>query len=125
MNGVLFQGFHWFLATNFPGSQNRNLWQFLADEADHLRAIGITAVWIPPAYWGANRTGVGYDVYDHYNIGEFPAHGDANVATRYGTKADLKAAVTALHGNGQNQPISVYADIVLNHKTGGDESDGF
>lgn len=125
MNGVLFQGFHWFLATNFPGSNGRNLWQFLAGEADHLRSIGITAVWMPPAYRGANRTGVGYDVYDHYNIGEFPAHKDSNVATRYGTQADLKAAVTALHGNGQNQSIGVYADIVLNHKTGGDESDGF
>lgn len=125
MNGVLFQGFHWYLRMDFPGSGGRNLWQFLADEADHLRSIGIDAVWIPPAYRGANRTGTGYDVYDHYNIGEFAVGDDASVATKYGTKAQLQAAISSLHGNGNNKHIDVYTDIVLNHKSGGQPADHF
>ena len=118
MNGVLFQSFHWFLSHNFPHSSGRNLWTFLRDEAGHLRSIGVDAIWLPPASRGAEAEGVGYDVYDHYNIGEFPFKG--RHATRYGTRSELHAAIQALKGTG----IQVYADIVLNHKSGGGE-DGF
>lgn len=124
LNGVMFQGFHWFLKEDsFPSSKGRKLWQFLGEEATHYRDIGIDAVWIPPAYKAAfNRTNsVGYDVYDHFDLGEFPIKGDPdpNPETKYGSKQELLEAVQALHGDGENKRIQVYADIVLNHKMGG------
>lgn len=118
MNGVLFQAFHWFLEKDFPYSDGRNLWTFLHDEAQHLASIGFNAVWLPPASRGANLDGVGYDVYDHYNVGEFPLRGQQ--ATRYGLRDELYHAVKALQATG----LQVYADIVLNHKAGGAE-DGY
>jgi alpha-amylase len=117
MNGVLLQGFHWFLKPDFPQSSSRRLWAFLRDEADHYRFIGIDAVWIPPASRGENPDGVGYDVYDHYNTGEFALNGRTH--TRYGTKDELKEAIAVLHGDGTQRRLGVYADIVLNHKAGG------
>ena len=126
LNGVLLQGFHWFLKSNFPGSGNRSLWKFLDEEADHLRKIGITAVWIPPAYKAAfDRTNsVGYDVYDHYDLGEFTIRNETSGRTKYGTKPELQQAIRSLHGDGTTPRIGVYADIVLNHKVGGQE-DGY
>jgi alpha-amylase len=125
INGVMFQGFHWFLRHDFPGSNNRSLWEFLRDEADHLRDAGMDAVWIPPAYKAAfNRTNsVGYDVYDHFDLGEFIAEYETDRRTKYGNKRQLLEAVRALHGDGANRPIQVYADVVLNHKVGGAEDD--
>ncbi len=117
VNGVLLQGFHWFLKAQFP--DGRNLWRFLRDEADELRAAGFDAVWIPPAYKpaGNRESSVGYDVYDHFDLGEFGAEG--RVRTKYGTKGELLEAIAALHGQGDRKRISVYADVVLNHKMGG------
>lgn len=119
MNEVLFQAFHWYLQPQFPQSGGRKLWAFLRDEAPHLRAIGIDAVWLPPASRGADASGVGYDVYDHYNISEFEVWGQTE--TRYGTRQELHQAIDALHGNGGESRLQVYADIVLNHRAGGGE----
>lgn len=123
MNGVLLQAFHWYLQADASRMNGKKLWQFLKDEAGHLRSIGVDAIWIPPAYRGAEANGAGYDVYDHYNIGEFPVN--AHTGTRYGTKQELREAIEALHGNGSNKRINVYADIVINHKTGGDANPVF
>jgi alpha-amylase len=57
-------------------------------------------------------------VYDHYNTGEFEIAN--NTGTKYGTRQELKDAITSL----KNHHISVYADVVLNHQTGG-QPDGF
>lgn len=125
MNGVLLQGFHWFFPAGSLSANKRRLWQFLQEEADWYRAIGIDAIWIPPAYRGQDQNGVGYDVYDHYNIGEFPLDDTSKAITRYGTKDELKAAIKALHGNGNQKRVEVYADIVLNHRSGGKPNPGF
>jgi alpha-amylase len=50
LNGVMFQAFRYFLP------RDANLWSFLAAEADHLRDIGIDAVWIPPPGKGSYGT---------------------------------------------------------------------
>jgi alpha-amylase len=120
INGVMLQGFHWFLKGTLPAPDGRHLWQFLKDEAENLRAAGFDAIWIPPAYKpaGDRENSVGYDVYDHFNLGEFDAQGRAR--TKYGTKAELLDAIAALHGDNGQRRISVYADVVLNHKMGGD-----
>jgi alpha-amylase len=125
INGVMLQGFHWFLRSDFPESHNRSLWQFLRDEANHFRTIGIDAIWIPPAYKAAfnSSNSVGYDVYDHFDLGEFFRDGEITPRTKYGTKSELIEAVRSLHGNGSQKRIQVYADVVLNHKMGGQEDD--
>src|SRR5688500_3577956 len=120
LNGVMLQGFHWFLKRDsFPGAGGGSLWKFLGDEAERLRRVGVDAVWIPPAYKAAFDRGnsVGYDVYDHFDLGEF-AHGDAHGSrTKYGTREELLDCARALRAAG----LQVYADVVLNHKVGGAE----
>ena len=43
-NGVMMQYFEW----NLPN--DGKLWVHLKEDAKHLHDIGITSVWIPPAY---------------------------------------------------------------------------
>lgn len=111
-NGTMFQFFHWYT----PGEGK--LWKEVAEKAAHLASLGITSVWLPPAY-KANGGGysVGYDVYDLYDLGEFDQKG--TIPTKYGTKEEYLHAIQELKKNG----IQVLADIVLNHKAGGDETE--
>lgn len=134
INGVAFQFFHWYLNKDDSYQNNKPLWVFLKEEADHLREIGIDAVWIPPAYKAdSGDWSTGYDVYDHFDLGEF---NDRSQRTKYGTKAELHDAINALHGyqalsdgtlvkDGEKKYIQVYGDIVLNHRAGGQEEDYF
>ena len=112
-NGVIFQYFEW----NLPA--DGSLWVQLARDASHLAQIGVTAVWIPPAYKGSGPQDVGYGVYDLYDFGEFDQKG--TVATKYGTRGELEQAVAALHDNG----VLVLLDTVLNHRMNGDEPERF
>ncbi|QBJ85210.1 alpha-amylase [Chryseobacterium gleum] len=110
MNGVMIQFFHWY----HPG----NLWNEFAEKAEYLKDLGFTAVWFPPANkCSLNMEGRGYDVYDLYDLGEFDQKG--SIPTRYGTKAEYLMAIEKAHKVG----MSVYADIVLNHRMGGDEEE--
>lgn len=111
INGTMMQYFHW----DVPKGM---LWNQLRDEAEKLAELGITAVWIPPAYKGsAGENDVGYGPYDLYDLGEFDQKG--GVPTRYGHKDELLAAIQALHNKG----IQVYADMVLDHKMGADATE--
>jgi alpha-amylase len=129
VNGVILQAFHWFLDPDDAFHGGMPLWVFLERQADRLRDLGIDAVWIPPPSKGAGgRTDVGYGVFDHFDLGEFFAMN--STATKYGTRAQLQAAINALHGRhddgaGNLIPdgrsyIRIYVDVVLNQKTGGD-----
>lgn len=104
-NGVMMQYFEW----NLPN--DGKLWVHLKEDAKHLHDIGITSVWIPPAYKADEQQDEGYAVYDLYDLGEFDQKG--TVRTKYGTRHELEEAVAALHENG----ISVYLDTVMNQKT--------
>jgi alpha-amylase len=111
-NGTMMQYFHWY----YP--KEGNLWNRVKEEAPLLAALGINAVWLPPTFKGSTGSySVGYDVYDLYDLGEFDAKG--SVGTKYGTRKEYLEAIDALHQHG----ISVYADIVLNHLGGGDETE--
>ena len=59
MNGTMIQYFHWY--TEGDGK----LWEEVQQNAEYLAELGITMVWLPPAY-KANGGGfsVGYDPYD-------------------------------------------------------------
>lgn len=109
-NQTIIQYFHWYY------NEEQNLWNKVAADAAHLKEIGVTAVWLPPAYKASTGGySVGYDVYDLFDLGEFDQKGSVN--TRYGSKAEYITAIDALHEQG----ISVLADVVFNHKAGGDE----
>ncbi len=111
-NNTLLQFFHWY----YP--QDSTLWKKLTDESKKLSDMGITAVWLPPAYKAsAGGMSVGYDVYDLYDLGEFDQKG--SIKTKYGSKDEYIAAIEKAHENG----IQVYADIVVNHKGGADEKE--
>ncbi len=111
-NGVLFQFFHWYSAND------GTLWKMLGERAGELAAAGISAVWLPPAAKGAaGPDDTGYGVYDLYDLGEFDQRGA--VRTKYGTRAELIAAIRAA----QQAGLQVYADVVLNHRQGADETE--
>jgi len=111
-NGIMIQFFHWY------SQDDGSLWKYLANEAPKLADLGVTAAWLPPAYKGTEgSTSRGYDVYDIYDLGEFDQKG--SVRTRYGTKDEYLACIKALQENG----ITAYADVVLNHMGGADEKE--
>jgi alpha-amylase len=108
----MFQYFEW------NCRNDGSLWRELAERAVELKNLGTTAVWMPPAYKaldGANDTG--YAVYDTYDLGEFDQKG--SVRTKYGTKDEYLAAIAAVRGAGMH----AYADVVQNHRMGGDETE--
>ncbi len=108
-NGTLMQYFHWY------SSADGTHWKQLQDRAAELARSGFTALWIPPAYKGSGGGyDVGYSTYDLFDLGEFDQKG--SVRTKYGTKAELIAAIQAAKTAG----IAIYLDTVFNHKNGGD-----
>ncbi len=111
-NGAMLQCFHWY--TPDDGS----LWRQLSQEAAALAAAGFTSLWLPPAYKGAGGAhDTGYGVYDLFDLGEFDQKGSTR--TKYGSKDEYLAAIRAAHDAG----MQVYADVVLNHKMGGDAAE--
>ncbi len=108
-NGVMMQYFHWY--TQADGS----LWRELARTAPQLARLGITSLWLPPAYKGiGGADDVGYGVYDLFDLGEFDQKG--SVRTKYGTRAEFLAACAVAQAAG----LRIYADAVFNHKMGAD-----
>ena len=111
-NGVMMQYFHWYMPND--GS----LWRQVSANAQDLANVGITALWLPPAYKGdSGKDDVGYGVYDMYDLGEFDQQG--SVRTRYGTKDEYLTAITTSHNAG----VQVYGDVVFNHRGGADATE--
>jgi len=109
-NETLLQAFEWYLPVG-------GHWRLLTGMAQDLAAAGFTALWLPPAYKGqAGADDVGYGVYDTYDLGEFDQKG--SVPTKYGSRDEYIAAVKAL----QRAGVAVWADMVLNHRMGADET---
>lgn len=114
MNATMIQFFHWY------SDGNSQLYDEIKKSADYLEELGISSVWFPPAYKGAaGGYSVGYDPYDLFDLGEFDQKG--TIPTKYGTKKQYLEAIKALKTKG----IETIADIVLNHKSGGDEKERF
>ena len=109
---TLIQYFEWYL----PGDSGH--WRRLREDAAHLAVLGISDVWMPPAYKGyMGVEDVGYGVYDLYDLGEF--YQKDTVPTKYGTKDEYLAAIDALHEQG----LRAIADVVLNHRMGADHTE--
>lgn len=114
MNATMIQFFH------FYSDGESKLYEEIIERTDYLAELGISAVWMPPAYKAAGGGfSVGYDPYDLYDLGEFDQKG--TVATKYGSREQYLAACRSL----QEKGLDVIADIVLNHKAGGDEKERF
>lgn len=108
----MIQYFHWYTP------EDGSLWNTVKKEAPKLAAMGINAIWLPPAFKGAEgASSRGYDVYDFYDLGEFDQKG--TVRTRYGTRQEYIDAINAIHDAG----MQVYVDVVVNHLMGGDETE--
>lgn len=73
----------------------------VTEKADHLRELGVDAVWLSPFYPSQLADG-GYDVDDY-----------RDVDPRLGTLEDFDGMVQALHG----REIKVVVDIVPNHSS--------
>ena len=87
---------------------------YLAKLAPRLRDMGFDGIWVPPpakAESGGNS--MGYDPFDHYDLGDKDQKG--RVGTRFGTKDSLLRLIAVAHANG----LEVYPDVVLNHVNGG------
>jgi alpha-amylase len=113
MNGnpVIFQAFEWNIAND------QNQYKRLLRVLPALHAIGITALWLPPACKAENASGNGYDIYDLYDLGEFEQRGSR--ATKWGRKEDLMA----LAWRASELGVGLYFDAVLNHRCGGDDKE--
>ncbi|GAB3343536.1 alpha-amylase [Marivirga atlantica] len=107
--GVMMQAFYWDVPAG--GTWYNTIKSKIAD----WDAAGISAIWLPPVSKAQNGPfSMGYDPADYFDLGEYNQHG--SVETRFGSKAELLSLINTAHNNN----IQVYADIVLNHNSGGD-----
>ena len=88
-NGLMMQYFEWYMP------EDASLWKKITEEASKLKTLGVTALWVPPAYKGANgKSDVGYGVYDLYDLGEFNQKGSN--PTKYGTKKEYMEMIQSV-----------------------------
>lgn len=103
------QGFYWNVV---PGGV---WWDSLSSLATKIKSAGFSSIYIPPPSKGAGGGfSMGYDIYDHYDFGEFYQKG--SVETRFGSKNELLKVIQVFKSLG----IDVYVDAVLNHTAGGE-----
>jgi alpha-amylase len=106
--GVMMQAFYW----DVPAGGN--WWNTVRSKISAWDAAGISSIWLPPANKAMNGAySMGYDPFDYYDFGNYNQQG--SVETRFGSKTELQNLVTTAH----NYNIRVYADIVINHNSGG------
>ncbi len=106
-NELIMQAFEWYLPSD------GNHWKKLEDSISDLKKLGVSKIWLPPAFKGTSSDDVGYGVYDLFDLGEFDQNG--TIRTKYGRKEEYLKLIKSLKANG----IKPFADIVLNHKANG------
>lgn len=115
--GILMQAFHW----DCPKLDNREFswWNFVRSKIPSLVEVGITSIWLPPVHKAANISGLsmGYDPYDYYDLGEFEQK--SSTETWFGSKTELLELINIAHAH----DITVVADMVFNHNSGGDATE--
>ncbi|MFN0032166.1 MAG: alpha-amylase domain-containing protein [Flavobacteriales bacterium] len=112
---VVLQAFWW----DYHNNAYTHKWcNYLTELAPRLKAMGIDAVWIPPACKNESQSYVGYAPFDHYDLGDKYQKGIT--ATRLGTKDELLRMIAVMHANG----IEVIQDVVLNHMNSAGSANG-
>ncbi|MDR4509441.1 MAG: DUF1939 domain-containing protein [Candidatus Brocadiaceae bacterium] len=110
---VVLQGFFW---DCWNENFSQDWYTYLAKLAPRLRNMGFDGIWTPPPCKGMGGiNSMGYDLFDHYDLGEKDQKG--TVATRFGNKDSFLRLIAVAHANG----LEVYPDIVLNHCIGAEE----
>jgi alpha-amylase len=121
---VVLQAFYWdCLNTRYKTDPDGTggWYTYLSKLAPQLRGMGIDGIWVPPPCKGnVGRRGMGYDLLDHYDIGQkFQAgareQDHKTTGTRFGDMDAFLRMIAVCHANG----IEVYPDIILNHMDGG------
>jgi len=106
---VIMQAFYW----DYP--QGGVWWNTVKGKVDSWKAAGITDIWLPPAQKSdGGGFSMGYNPYDFHDLGQYNQKGTTE--TRAGSYAELTSLITKAH----SQSMGVYADIVINHNSGGD-----
>ena len=106
--GVMMQAFYW----DVPAGGT--WWNKVKSKVTSWSNVGIDAIWLPPASKAQNGAfSMGYDPTDYFDFGNYNQNG--TVETRFGSKSELVSLISKSH----QQNIKVFADIVLNHNSGG------
>lgn len=107
-SGVMMQAFYW----DVPAGGN--WWNTVSGKVQAWSNAGIDAIWLPPVSKAQNGPfSMGYDPFDYFDFGQYNQMGSTE--TRFGSLTELKGLITNAH----NAQLSVIADIVLNHNSGG------
>lgn len=105
---VMMQAFYW----DVPAGGT--WWNTVNAKIPAWKNAGIDAIWLPPATKAQNGGySMGYDPFDYYDFGSYNQMG--SVETRFGSLAEIQTLIATAHTN----DISVIADIVINHNSGG------
>ncbi len=106
--GVMMQAFYW----DVPSGGT--WWNTVKSKVTAWSNVGIDAVWLPPASKAQNGPfSMGYDPTDYFDFGNFNQNG--TIETRFGSKTELQSLISTAH----SQNVKVFADMVLNHNSGG------
>ena len=106
--GVMMQAFYW----DVPAGGN--WWNTVTTKLTDWSNAGIGSVWLPPASKAQNGAfSMGYDPTDYFDFGDYNQNG--TIETRFGSKTELVSLITKAH----TENMKVYADIVINHNSGG------
>ena len=106
--GVLMQAFYW----DVPAGGT--WWNTVKTKVTTWSNAGIDAIWLPPASKAQNGAfSMGYDPTDYFDFGDFNQNG--TVETRFGSRTELESLISTAH----SQNVKVFADIVINHNSGG------
>ena len=106
---LIFQDFSFFMP--YESDQYR----ILGERAAALKRLGVSDIWFAPPYRAFDAAyREGYAVEDRYDLGQFPQGPGGTIPTKYGTAAELEAAIASVHGQG----IRAEADLVPNQLIG-------
>jgi alpha-amylase len=106
--GILMQAFYW----DVPSGGT--WWNTVKGKLTAWDNAGISAIWLPPSSKAQNGAfSMGYDPFDYYDFGSYNQMGSTE--TRFGSLSELQSLISTSH----SKNIQVYADIVINHNSGG------
>ncbi|KAF2519533.1 alpha-amylase [Flavobacterium salilacus subsp. salilacus] len=105
---VMMQAFYW----DVPAGGT--WWNTVSGKVPSWASAGIDAIWLPPATKAQNGPfSMGYDPFDYYDFGSYNQMGSTE--TRFGSLSEIQSLISTAHNN----DLSVIADIVINHNSGG------
>lgn len=106
---IIMQAFYW----DYP--MGGDWWSTIETKVPDWKAAGITDIWLPPAQKSdGGKFSMGYNPYDYHDLGQYDQK--QTIETRAGSYSELKDLIDTAH----QFEMGVYADIVLNHNSGGE-----